>query len=32
VAEVSAVARRVRRQFLGHELKSQKVLEEVLGA
>jgi DNA repair protein RecO (recombination protein O) len=32
VAEVSAVARRVRRQFLGHELKSQRVLEEVLGA
>lgn len=31
VAEVSAVARRARRHFLGHELKSQKVLSDVLG-
>jgi DNA repair protein RecO (recombination protein O) len=30
VAEVSAVARRARRHFLGHELKSQKVLAEAL--
>ena len=30
-AEVSVVARRARRHFLGHELKSQRVLEEVLG-
>jgi DNA repair protein RecO (recombination protein O) len=30
-AEIAAVSRRARRHFLGHELKSQKVLEEVLG-
>jgi DNA repair protein RecO (recombination protein O) len=32
VAEVSAVARLARRHFLGHELKSHRVLAEVLGA
>ncbi len=31
LAEISAVARQARRHFLGHELKSQKVLAEVLG-
>ena len=31
VAEISAVAGLSRRHFLGHELKSQRVLEEVLG-
>lgn len=30
LAEVAAVARKARRHFLGHELKSAKVLEEVL--
>jgi len=29
--EVAAVAQRARRHFLGHELKSQRVLAEVLG-
>src|SRR5262249_17260241 len=29
--EIAAVARRARRHFLGHELKSQRVLAEVLG-
>jgi DNA repair protein RecO (recombination protein O) len=29
--EIAAVARRARRHFLGHELKSQRVMEEVLG-
>jgi DNA repair protein RecO (recombination protein O) len=32
VAEVSAVAGFARRHFLGHELKSQRVLSEVLGS
>lgn len=31
LAEVSQVARRARRHFLGHELKSQRVLAEVRG-
>jgi DNA repair protein RecO (recombination protein O) len=31
LAEISEVARRARRHFLGHELKSQRVLSEVLG-
>ena len=31
LAEIAAVARRARRHFLGHELKSQRVMEEVLG-
>jgi DNA repair protein RecO (recombination protein O) len=31
LAEISEVARRARRHFLGHELKSQRVLAEVLG-
>jgi DNA repair protein RecO (recombination protein O) len=31
LAEIAAVARRARRHFLGHELKSQRVLAEVLG-
>ena len=31
VLEVAAVARRARRHFLGHELKSQRVLEDVRG-
>jgi len=31
VAEISAVVSLARRHFLGHELKSQKVLAEVLG-
>ena len=31
VAEIAAVARRARRHFLGHELKSQRVLAEILG-
>jgi len=31
VSEVAAVARRARRHFLGHELKSQRVLEDVRG-
>ncbi len=30
LAEILAVARRARRHFLGHELKSQKVLGEIL--
>ena len=29
IAEIAGVARRARRHFLGHELKSQRVLEEV---
>jgi hypothetical protein len=29
--EISRVARLARRHFLGHELKSQRVLAEVLG-
>ena len=29
--EIAALARRARRHFLGHELKSQRVLSEVLG-
>ncbi|HZI67764.1 MAG TPA: DNA repair protein RecO [Thermoanaerobaculia bacterium] len=32
VAEIITVARRSRRSFLGHELKSQRVLAEVLGS
>jgi len=32
VAELASVARRARRNFLGHELKSHRVLAEVLGA
>lgn len=32
LAEISAVARRARRHFLGHELKSQRVLAEVLSS
>jgi len=31
VAEVAEVARRARRHFLGHELKSQRVLKDVRG-
>jgi DNA repair protein RecO (recombination protein O) len=31
LAEIAAVARRARRHFLGHELKSQRVIKEVLG-
>jgi DNA repair protein RecO (recombination protein O) len=31
IAEISSVASLARRHFLGHELKSQRVLEEVLG-
>ena len=31
LAEIAEVARRARRHFLGHELKSQRVLSEVLG-
>jgi len=31
LADVAAVARRARRHFLGHELKSHRVLGEVLG-
>ena len=31
LAEIAEVARRARRHFLGHELKSQRVLAEVLG-
>jgi DNA repair protein RecO (recombination protein O) len=31
LAEISGIARRSRRHFLGHELKSQRVLAEVLG-
>jgi len=31
VSEIAAVAQRARRHFLGHELKSQRVLAEVLG-
>ncbi|HSS44791.1 MAG TPA: DNA repair protein RecO [Thermoanaerobaculia bacterium] len=31
VGEIAAVAQRARRHFLGHELKSQRVLAEVLG-
>ncbi len=31
VAEVASVARRARRHFLGHDLKSQRVLAEVRG-
>ena len=30
IAEISALAGRARRHFLGHELKSQRVLSEVL--
>ncbi len=32
VGEIITVARRARRSFLGHELKSQRVLAEVLGS
>jgi len=32
LAEIAAVARRARRHFLGHELKSQRVIEEVLSS
>jgi DNA repair protein RecO (recombination protein O) len=32
LAEISAVARRARRNFLGHELKSQRVLAEIIGS
>ena len=32
VGELVSVARRARRSFLGHELKSQRVLAEVLGS
>ena len=28
--EIAVIARRARRHFLGHELKSQRVLDEVL--
>ena len=31
LAEIAEVARRARRHFLGHELKSQRVLADVLG-
>ncbi len=31
LAEIAEVTRRARRHFLGHELKSQRVLSEVLG-
>jgi DNA repair protein RecO (recombination protein O) len=31
IAEISGIARRARRHFLGHELKSQRVLAEVKG-
>jgi hypothetical protein len=31
VGELVSVARRARRSFLGHELKSQRVLAEVMG-
>jgi DNA repair protein RecO (recombination protein O) len=31
LAEIAEVARRARRHFLGHELKSQRVLTDVLG-
>jgi DNA repair protein RecO len=31
IAEIAAVTRRARRQFLGHELKSQRVISEVMG-
>ncbi len=31
VAEIASVAGRARRHFLGHELKSKKVLADVLG-
>jgi hypothetical protein len=31
VRELVSVARRARRSFLGHELKSQRVLADVLG-
>ena len=31
LAEVAAIARLTRRHFLGHELKSQRVLAEILG-
>lgn len=31
LGEISAMARQARRHFLGHELKSQRVLSEVLG-
>jgi DNA repair protein RecO len=31
LSEIAEVARRARRHFLGHELKSQRVLSEVLG-
>jgi hypothetical protein len=30
ITEVSAIAGRARRHFLGHELKSQRVLSEIL--
>jgi DNA repair protein RecO (recombination protein O) len=31
IAEIAAITRRARRHFLGHELKSQRVIGEVLG-
>jgi DNA repair protein RecO (recombination protein O) len=31
IAEIAAVTRRARRHFLGHELKSQRVIGDVLG-
>jgi DNA repair protein RecO (recombination protein O) len=31
ISEISALAGRARRHFLGHELKSQRVLSEILG-
>jgi DNA repair protein RecO (recombination protein O) len=31
IAEIAAVSRRARRHFLGHELKSQRVIGEVMG-
>ena len=31
IAEIAAVTRRARRHFLGHELKSQRVIGEVMG-
>jgi recombinational DNA repair protein (RecF pathway) len=32
IGELVSVARRARRSFLGHELKSQRVLAEVMGS
>ena len=31
ISEIAAVAQRARRHFLGHELKSQRVLTDVMG-